>query len=166
VNLDSSSSVNEMLTIQSPTIGDVVVPASAVMHFVSPMWGFPNEQAFALVPAARDGLWWLMGVEAPHTTFVLADPFAAFTDYAVELSDVDRESLALTDAGEALVLVMLTLPSAQEVSATANLRAPLVFHVTSQRVLQVVSSNEQHSLQQPVALSIYPLNDATELPTV
>jgi flagellar assembly factor FliW len=106
-----------------------------------------------------------MGVEAPHTTFVLADPFAAFPEYAVDLSDADREVLELTDAGAALVLVMLTLPSAPDASASANLRAPLVVHVSAQRALQVVSSDERHPLQQPVALTIYPLLDSSNSPS-
>lgn len=165
MNLDSSSSVNEMLTIHSSTSGDVVVPASAVMQFVLPLWGFSDERAFALVPAARDGLWWLMGVEAPHTTFVLADPFAAFPEYAVDLSEVDREALELPDASAALVLVMLTLPAVPDVPATANLRAPLVFHVARQHALQVVNPDDRHSLQQPLALSVYPLHEAIDSPS-
>lgn len=151
-----------MLTINAPTIGEIMVPASAVMEFVSPMWGFATERSFALVPAARDGLWWLIGTEAPNTAFVLADPFIAFPDYVLDLPEQDRAVLGLDKEHAAMVLVMLTLPSESDRSATANLRAPLVFNVERQRVLQVVSPNETHSLQQPVTLSQYPLREGSE----
>lgn len=130
------------------------------MQFVAPLWGFVGESSYALLPAAREGLWWLMSVEAPFTTFVLADPFPAFADYAIDLSDSDREALQLTSPDAAMALVMLTLPADAEQPVTANLRAPIVFHVGARRAMQVVSANDRHSLKEPVALSVYPLRDA------
>ena len=46
-------------SISSLVLGDLEVTDDVIMSFLAPLWGFPRHGEFALLPAARDGLWWL-----------------------------------------------------------------------------------------------------------
>ena len=131
----------------------------AVMHFVSPLWGFPECSAYTLQPAAREGVWWLQGVTAPYPTFVLSDPFVAHPGYSLDLTPSDYAALEIADPTDVIALVMLALPSETRGVVTANFRAPLVFNLVTQRAMQVVSGNEGFSMQQPISLSCYPARE-------
>ena len=60
-----------------------------------------------------------------------------FPDYAPELDEASAERLGLTDAADALLLVVLTI-GADASSTTANLLAPIVIHDKTRVAAQVV----------------------------
>ena len=146
-------------TITSPAVGTIEVSGEAVMQFTAPLWGFPDRTAYAILPALRQGLWWLLSVDEPHTTFVLADPFVVHAEYGIDLGESEREALQIEDPTDALALVMVTLPNAPHEPVTANFRAPIVFNLTKGLAQQVVNRDEQYSLRQAVNLAAYPLQD-------
>lgn len=137
--------------------GLIEVPADVIMRFVTPMWGFEQHPGFALLPAARQGLWWFISPGDNPATFVLADPFVALEGYSIDLTDQERAELDLQDEGDALALVMLTMPATPSQPVTGNFRAPLVFNLAERRVKQVVVVEEEYGLAQPVDLSLYAL---------
>jgi flagellar assembly factor FliW len=136
--------------------GPMEVPADVLMRFVAPMWGF-TQREFALLPASRQGIWWLISTGDQPVTFVLADPFVAAADYAIDMNDSEQEALGLKDLNDALALVLLVMPSRAGDPVTGNFRAPLVFNLRERTVLQVVNRDEQYHLASPVDLSAYPL---------
>ena len=148
------------ITIEHP-LGVIEVPRDAVMHFTTPMLGFRHSE-YALLPAARKGLWWLIGTGEMPTTFVLADPFVAIADYAVDLNDSEREELALRDEQDALALVLLVMPATPGDHVTGNFRAPLVFNLAERKVKQVVNRDERHGLSERVDLSLYELTSPAD----
>lgn len=140
--------------------GDLVVPTDAVVHLTEALWGFPDRLDYALLPGAREGLWWLMSVGEPTVSFVLADPFVVAPDYAVDLGELEKGGLGLADPNEALALVMLALPAAPQDVVTGNFRAPIVINVRTRRAMQIISRDETHGMRQPVNLAAYPRHDA------
>lgn len=147
------------ITIAHP-LGRIEVPTDAVMHFSTPLLGF-SHSAYALLPAARRGLWWLIATDGTPTTFVLADPFAVIADYAVDLNEREREALSLHDERDALVLVLLVMPAASNEQASGNFRAPLVFNLAARKVQQVMHRDERYGLGEPVDLALYALMPPT-----
>ncbi len=145
--------------VASTAFGDLDIPEAVIMQFAEPLWGFPDRTEYALLPAARAGLWWLQSVADPVTVFVLADPFVVDATYDIDLSDADRSKLALSAPDQAMGLVMLSLPGTPDGAVTANFRAPIVFNVEYKVAAQVVSRNESHDLRHPVDLTKYPLQD-------
>ncbi len=143
------------LQIASRALGDIVVSAAWVMHLPQPLGGFPLHRDFALIPAARNGLWWLQSLQDPDLTFLLGDPFIVDADYAFDLGEVERAALRIERESDAFGLTMVTLPSASGSDATANFRAPLVFNLARRLVLQVVSRDDAHSVRRPIDLSAY-----------
>lgn len=153
---DSSVHVDSVRTIASLVLGDIVVTDDVVMTFETPLWGFGDHRDFALLPAARDGLWWLQSMHNDATTFLLADPFVLDATYALDLGETERHSLHIEQPTDAFSLVMVTLPAADTEGATANFRAPLVFNVGRRCGMQVVSRDEGHELRRPVTLDVFP----------
>lgn len=146
----------ETRQLTSLVLGDITVTTDVIMHFPIPLWGFGEQHEYALVPAAREGLWWLQSTTDAGVTFLLADPFVLDDTYGVDLGDTERQALFIDAPSDALGLVMLTLPVDGADGATANFRAPLVFNIARRRGMQVVSRDDGHELRRPVSLDVFP----------
>jgi flagellar assembly factor FliW len=144
-----------LVRIASRALGELEVSPSCVMHFAAPIGGFPRQRDYALVPAAREGLWWLQSVESPEVTFILGDPFLHSSDYGFDIGDVERSALRILDESDAFGLVMITLPSEEGETATANYRAPLVFNLRQQRGMQIISRDDRHGVRSQIDLARY-----------
>ena len=143
------------LQISSRALGDIEVSSKWVMHFPTPLGGFPSHQNFVLIPAAREGLWWLQALDDSDVTFILGDPFLLEASYSFDLGDVERDMLSIKDEGDAVGLVMLTLPQRDGESATANCRAPIVFNLTQRVGMQILTRDDTHDMRRPLDLSVY-----------
>ncbi|QJR36442.1 flagellar assembly protein FliW [Gemmatimonas groenlandica] len=155
--MDQQDRSTTTYTITSPAVGTIEVSGDAVMHFTEALWGFPERTTYALLPAARQGLWWLLSVDEPQTTFVLADPFVGHTDYGIDLGDSERDALQIVEPTDALALVMVALPMTSSEPVTGNFRAPIVFNISKGLAQQIVNRDEQYSLREPMDLSAYPV---------
>ena len=157
--MDQQDRSTATYTITSPAVGTIEVSGEAVMHFTEALWGFPERTAYALLPAARQGLWWLLSVQEPHTTFVLADPFVSHADYGIDLGELEREALQIVEPTDALALVMVALPMTPSEAVTGNFRAPIVFNISRKLAQQVVNRDENYSLREPMDLAAYATAD-------
>ncbi len=140
-------------SITSAILGDVDVPQHALYTFADGMHGFPTHVEFALLPAAREGFWWLQSASEAHLAFLLVDPFRVVPGYEVDLGQGDVRALDLTSPEHTLVLTVVTLPGGNEGQPTTNLRGPVVLNTSNQRGRQVVSAVEGHSFQEPVKIA-------------
>ncbi len=136
--------------IESLVLGDTVIPAESLYTFPEGMHGFESHREFALVPCERPSFWWLQATDEPGLAFLLVDPFVAHAGYEVDLGAGDEKFLGLTNASDALVLTVVTLPAAKGQPATTNLRGPLVFNTAQRRARQIVSNVESYSLHATV----------------
>lgn len=104
--------------------------------------GFPDLEQYVLVelPEASP-LFLLRSVDVPGLEFVVTPPAVFFPDYAPEIDDASAERLGLTDASDALLLVVLTVGGGSD-AATANLLAPLVINQRTRAAAQVVLSGD------------------------
>lgn len=143
-------------SISSLVLGDLDVADEVVMSFPTPLWGFPSHGEYALLPAAREGLWWLQSMSDGGLTFLLADPFVLDASYGVDLGETERAALHIEQPSDAFGLVMLTLPAEASDRATANFRAPIVFNLARRVGMQVVSREESHELRRAVSLEVFP----------
>ncbi|MFI7585851.1 flagellar assembly protein FliW [Spongisporangium articulatum] len=91
----------------------------------------------------------LRSLDQPDIRFMVATAYAFFPDYNIELDDQVCENLALTDAADALVLVILTL--GQDIgSTTANLLAPVVVNGKNRSAAQVILSGSEWPVHAPL----------------
>lgn len=143
-------------TLTSDAFGSIEVHADAVMRFVEPLWGFADHTEYALLPAARHGLWWLLSLTDSSAVFVLADPFVMQSEYVIDLGDAEKAALEIEADTDAIALVMMTLPSQAGEEVTANFRAPIIVNVRQRLAMQIVNRDEASSMRQRVDLTVYP----------
>ena len=147
-----AGSTTSARTIASHVLGDLEVTPDQLLTFPEGLHGFPEHTEFALLPAAREGFWWLQAADEAGLAFLLTDPFRTADGYELDLSDGDAQFLSLNSPDDALVLSIVTLPAAEGGTLTANLRGPLVCNVVTRTARQIVSRNEQHGFAVPVSL--------------
>lgn len=129
--VEETPAAERLVTVDSDLLGPLTVPARGIFTFPSGMFGFPECRRFALVPAGREGLFWLQSLEHATLAFLLADPFHFFPTYSVELSAGDRAELAVTEAADVAVLCVVTLPRRRDEAPTANLQGPVALSFRS-----------------------------------
>lgn len=156
-----------MVSGQAVTIDQAALEGCSVSHDVPeidlarPLPGFPDLSRFVLV-CLDDGclddpdggtdpvLYELRSVERPAVRFLVAVPTAFFPDYSFELDESTCADLDLRDAGEALVLVLLTIGD-DSASTTANLLAPVVINARTRSAAQVILSGTSWPVRAAVA---------------
>lgn len=111
--------------------------------------GFPQSERFALVELSPTSpLFRLCSLDQPGLDFLVVPPAVCFPDYAPVVDDASAARLALTDAQDALLLLVLTVGE-DAGSATANLMAPIVINVRTRQAAQVVVEGT-HPLRAPL----------------
>ena len=126
-----------MTVLMTETPGDDA-GALPELHLAGGLAGFPDSERYALVEV--DGaapLCLLTSLDEPGVQFVVAPPAVFFPDYAPAIDDQSAEDLGLSQAEDALLLVVLTV-GAQVEDSTANLLAPVVVNRATRRAAQVV----------------------------
>ena len=141
----------EHVTVESALLGEIVVPAGSLFTLPAGLLGLERYTRYALVPAGREGVFWLQSAEEPALAFVLADPFRLVDGYAAELPDADVAAIGAERPEDVVLLAVVTLPGAGR-PMTANLRAPLAFNAATGRARQVVLPEERFGTAEPIQL--------------
>lgn len=153
LTLTAPSPVAHATSVPSVLLGALEVPAEAIYTFPFGLYAYDAARTFALVPAGRDGLYWLQSVDDPALVFLLVDPFLHRADYEADLPDADVATLAATGApNELAVLAIVTLPEARGGTATANLRAPVVLNLHTRLGRQLVLQGEGWGMTEELVL--------------
>ena len=139
------------VTIQSELLGPLSVSPTEVIGFPAGIFGFPECRSFVLVPATRDGAFWLQSVDYGALAFLLVDPFLFFNGYAVDLPPVDLVRLGTKDPTDVVVLAIVTLPGERSAPCTVNLQGPLVIDLKQRRGHQMVLADGAYGTREPLA---------------
>jgi flagellar assembly factor FliW len=112
------------VSFESSRFGTVEVDEGAVVRFPNGLIGLGGDR-YAILGEDAEPIRWLHSLDDPDLAVPVADPWAFFGDYAVELSDEEEQRLGLADPAQARVLVVVRVgPSAEE--CFANLKAPIL----------------------------------------
>lgn len=138
--------------VASELLGALRVAPDAILDFAAGLLGFPECRRFALVPAGREGLFWLQSLDYSALTFLLADPFPYVAGYDVELGALDRLELQARDAADVAVLCIVTLPRTRHEPPTMNLQGPLAVNLRARAGRQLVLGDTQWGVRAPLPL--------------
>jgi flagellar assembly factor FliW len=139
------------LAPSAPARASAPVPAVQVVLLTEPLAGFPSHRDYALVAADAAGtVFWLQSLapDGPRFVAVPAGPF--FPDYAPVLPGPVCAELGIDGIGGAAVYCLVTVPDGDVGEATANLRAPIVVDVATNRARQVVLTDGAHPIRRPL----------------
>lgn len=145
----ASAVTDDRLTIASDLLGPLTIAPAELVRFPGGLYGFPECRTFVLAPAARDGLFWLQSADYSALAFLLADPFAFFPSYHIDLDDVDIARLGTNDPQHILVLAIVTMPAHPGEPCTANLHAPVLFNMRERHAHQSIRSDEGYGIREP-----------------
>jgi flagellar assembly factor FliW len=113
-----------VVTFESTRFGTLEVDPSAVIEFPDGLIGLGGTR-FTLVGAEDEAIVWLHAIDDPELAVPVADPWAFFGDYALDVPDAVAERLGISDPSQARVLVVVRVgPTAEE--CFANLKAPIL----------------------------------------
>jgi flagellar assembly factor FliW len=134
------------VTIDSSRFGTLELASRDVIEFPNGLIGLGGRR-YALIAADADGAFrWLHSVDDPSLALPVANPWAFFPDYAVELSD---EASAAITAEPADVAVWVTVRAGAELSDFyANLRAPIL--VADGQGHQVINESADAPVRAPL----------------
>lgn len=134
----TSMTTDETVTIASRLFGPLRVPRGSWLTFADGLLGFAGERQFAILPAARKGLFWLQDVTDGSVAFLAVDPLQFFPDYEPDLPDAPGM------AEELSVVCIVTLPMDDRTDCTMNLQAPLVIDFTAKTGAQLLATGDRY----------------------
>jgi flagellar assembly factor FliW len=138
----------------APARPSAAVPPTAQVQALSlaePLPGFPGHRDYVLVPAEDGGrLFWLQSIAPDGPRFLAGRAGFFFPQYAPALPGAVCLELGLENPTEAELYCLLTVPDGDVLSATANLRAPLVVNPGTSRARQVVLLDGAHPIRRPL----------------
>lgn len=110
------------VTVESSRFGTQEIDAADVIEFPAGLIGLGGH-SYVLLPAGDDDTFrWLQSLDDPELALPVANPWAFFGDYAIELSDEDADRI---EGDEAAVWVTVRA-GAELCDFSANLRAPIL----------------------------------------
>jgi len=139
------------LVFPTARFGEVTVAANTLLHFPRGIVGLPHAQRFVFLhdEGAPGPVFWMQSIDDPALAFLVCEPKPFFPDYEIELGPAEQALLGLTDVGEAIVCVILVVPTDPS-RITANLRGPLVIHTGTRTGVQLVLEGEQYPVRAPL----------------
>jgi flagellar assembly factor FliW len=119
------------------------------LHFATGLPGFPDARRFVLVRLGDDDSPFsvLRSLEEDSLEFVVTPPGQFFPAYEPEIDDVTAERLALQDADDALLLVIVTVADPPR-DSTANLLGPIVVNRHTRAAAQAVLESGRYDTRE------------------
>lgn len=136
------------MIIQTSRFGQLEVNPERFITFDEGVLGFPEQRAYALIQTGEgSGFYWLQAVNNPDLAFVVCDPRLFVADYQVPAKLEDLQGIALTEAKDAQVFVIVNKIGDL---LTGNLQGPLVVNVVNRKARQLVLSDKRYSTRHPL----------------
>ncbi|WP_096202429.1 flagellar assembly protein FliW [Bacillus sp. FJAT-45350] len=130
------------MKVQTKYVGEVEVSESRVIQFEKGLPAFEEEKEFIVLPFSEDesAFFTLQSVNDVEVAFIIVNPFGFYSDYKVKLSDATIDQIQVEKEEDVAIFVMVTVkdPFAQ---STANLQAPVVINLKTQKGKQQVMSD-------------------------
>jgi len=136
------------MKVSTSRFGEIEVPDEDIIRFPFGILGFDNSSDYVILnDPATEPLRWLQSLQEPELAFVIIDPLRFRTEYELDLSDEDVESLELQSPEEAITYAIVVIPKNEPQKMTANLQGPIVINAARMIAKQVISTNSSHKLK-------------------
>ncbi len=124
---------------RSSRFGSFEVKDESVLTFPSGLLGFHEQTRYVILDHDTDAPFkWLQAVDDPDLAFVIMDPADIVEGYSLTPTSEALAEVKSDLADDLSIAVILTIPSADPASVTANLRGPLIMNPRTRLGKQVV----------------------------
>lgn len=140
-----------MKTLSTKAFGTIEIDPSAIFSFPEGLYGFPDDQEYALIEGKPDSPFlWLQSTSEEHLAFILIDPRMLVKDYLPAVPRVELEHLGVQSAADCRVFAIVTIPQNAPEEMTVNLQGPILLNESKRLGRQVISDDNQHGVRVPV----------------
>jgi flagellar assembly factor FliW len=123
--------------------GEIECPDGTLINFPGGIIGFPHARRYVILDHTRDVPFkWLQSADDGRLAFVIMDPSQFKADYVVKASALELAEIGAMSMDDVISFVILTVPSADPSTITANLRGPVVVNETTRQAKQLVLDEE------------------------
>jgi flagellar assembly factor FliW len=138
------------MTIETTRFGEVEISEGSILQMPEGMLGFRSLNRFVLLEDRPDTPFkWLQSVDDPSLAFIVVNPMDFFSDYDIEISDDDAESLGLADPTQAAIVTTVTIDK-NEGLITTNLLGPIVINSKTLMAKQIVLQDEKYGTKHTI----------------
>lgn len=129
------------MEITNTRFGTLVVEPEDILFFPLGLIGFEACRHWILLAdSENDAVAWLQSIVRPEVAVAVVSPRRFVDGYRLRVDPAELEGLNLSDDHETFILVVIGY---HEGNWTLNLKAPIVFNLSSRRGRQVVSQDDQ-----------------------
>ena len=134
------------VTVESSRFGTLEIEAGAIIEFPAGLIGLGGRRWAVVTNDPESAFQWLHSLDDASLALPVTNPWAFFSDYEVELSDVDSERFPEDD----VAVWVIVRAGAELTDFSANLRAPII--VSQGQGYQVINE----AANAPVRASLFP----------
>jgi len=139
------------MKIKSSLLGEQVIDPNSIINFPNGIPGFEDQTRFKLFHQENNPIiFWLQSLDDELLTFSVASPALFNINYNLTLSDKEEQTLALDNAEDIIVLILLhkdeDSQSPQQPTIKGSIKAPLIINSAKRIGLQKVLSNVEQSI--------------------
>jgi len=137
--------------INTEKFGEIDIDENLIFDFVEPIIGYDNLSKYVLVEHTDNSAFkWLQSIEDTTLAFPVSTPAYFDIDYQFEIPTEKADSIGLTTVESLISLNIVTIPSANPRKATINLLAPIIINATNKQGMQLILSNSNYPVKQPL----------------
>ena len=145
---------------------EIDVKESDIIELPAGLVGFPELTRYVILDHdEKSPFKWLQSLDDGSIAFVLINPLLFRPDYSVEVSEAEVEELKLEDEKDAVISVIITMPSNPQ-NMTANLKAPLVFNLKNRKGRQVILNHSEYTTRHNIMEEVRKRAEQSEKETV
>ena len=135
------------MKVYTANFGELELNEDTFITFPSGILGFPNQKQYAIIDVdANSPLKWLQSIEDPSVSFVVTDPNLFYPGYSVDAWKKDLEDIELSEATDAIVLIIVTVPKDPS-QMTGNLKGPILINSKTRLAKQLIVDNLDYDIK-------------------
>lgn len=138
------------MKIRTKYLGETEISVNHLLRFPQGLPGFPEEKKFILMELPNGGTFQvLQSVQTEELAFIVASPYAFYSDYTFELDDAAIEALQISKPEDVSVYSIVTVRDPFS-SSTMNLKAPLVINSSQLLGKQHILKSDLYQTKTPI----------------
>ncbi len=142
------------MTVQTSRFGQIEIQETDVLFFPEGLLGFSELRHFVLLEDPQDEIFvWLQSTETPAIAFPVLEPEFFVPNYKLTLAKNDLEAMGLKAQEKVRSFSIITIPDDAKLM-TANLKAPIVIHLSSRVSRQCVLQDNHLAIREPIFTSL------------